>query len=286
MDGPRLLIVEGNLAEVRSRQIALIGHDAGEGYIRVLKRLLPSATCDVIHPADGEVSLADGVGLSSYDGVVITGSALNVPQGGPAVTRQIDLVRSVFDAGVPLFGSCWGLQVAVAAAGGVVRVNPRGREFGFARRIQLTSIGRTHPMFVGKPDVFEAPAVHRDDIETLPRAARVLASNEMGLQAAEFSFGRGKFWGVQYHPEYGYVDVSAVTQRYAAALIGAGVFGDTAALEAFVVDMRRLDADPGNSALLWKHGLGAAMAQERLRTLEIANWLATQVSANTRETPR
>ena len=35
-----------------------------------------------------------------------------------AVTRQIELMRAVYAAGVPCFGSCWGIQVGAAAAGG------------------------------------------------------------------------------------------------------------------------------------------------------------------------
>ncbi len=73
------------------------------------------------------------------------------------MTRQIELAKAVFAAGVPFFGSCWGLQVAVTAAGGEVRANPRGREFGFARRILLTEAGREHRLFAGKPAAFEAP---------------------------------------------------------------------------------------------------------------------------------
>ena len=70
--------------------------------------------------------------------------------------RQIELAKAVFAAGVPCFGSCWGLQVGVAAAGGTVVRDPRGREFGFARRIMLSAVGRDHAMFQGKPEVFEA----------------------------------------------------------------------------------------------------------------------------------
>ena len=73
-----------------------------------------------------------------YHGAVITGSALNIYSREAAVERQIDLAKAVFAAGVPCFGSCWGLQVGVTAAGGSVVRNPRGREFGFARRISYT----------------------------------------------------------------------------------------------------------------------------------------------------
>ncbi len=88
--------------------------------------------------------------LENYDGVTMTGSALNIYNGGEPVTRQIELAKAVFAAGVPFFGSCWGLQVAVTAAGGEVRANPRGREFGFARRILLTDAGSAASFVRGK----------------------------------------------------------------------------------------------------------------------------------------
>jgi GMP synthase (glutamine-hydrolysing) len=183
----------------------------------------------------------------------------------------------VFAAGVPFFGSCWGLQVAVTAAGGEVRANPRGREFGFARRVLLSDAGREHPLFAGKPAVFEAPTVHRDEIAALPAGATTLAVNDHGLQAASFNHGRGTFWGVQYHPEYDYLDIAAVAERYGETLVKDGMFRDTAALSAFAAELRALQENPADSALLWKHGLGPAMRSDALRLLEIRNWLQRQV---------
>jgi GMP synthase (glutamine-hydrolysing) len=167
--------------------------------------------------------------------------------------------------------------VAVTAAGGEVRANPRGREFGFARRILLTDTGRNHPLFAGKPVVFEAPTVHRDEIATLPSGATVLADNDFGLQAASFNCGRGRFWGVQYHPEYDYLDIAAAAERYGETLVTEGMLADTPALAAFAADLRALQANPADGALLWKHGLGPCMRMEALRILELRNWLHAEV---------
>jgi len=166
----RILVIDGNVAEMRARQVAALGYDTGTGYARVLRRLDASLHVDVLTAADG-ATLPPGVALDSYHGVTMTGSALNVYHGGAPVTRQIELAKAVFAAGVPYFGSCWGLQVAVTAAGGEVRANPRGREFGFGRRILLSDAGREHPLFAGKPATFEAPTIHRDEIASLPAGA-------------------------------------------------------------------------------------------------------------------
>jgi hypothetical protein len=40
--GPRILIIDGNVAEIRARQLAALGYDSGVGYARVLHRIDPS----------------------------------------------------------------------------------------------------------------------------------------------------------------------------------------------------------------------------------------------------
>ena len=139
MSRARVLVIDGNRAATRAAQVAAGGQPSGEGYLCVLQQLAP-LDCDILRPADGEVQWPAGVALADYDGVAMTGSALNVYDGGAHIERQVELARAVFASGVPFFGSCWGLQVAVTAAGGRVRANPLGREFGFARRIALSLI--------------------------------------------------------------------------------------------------------------------------------------------------
>ena len=272
----RILVIDGNVAEIRARQASALGYDSGQGYARVLKRIDVTLEVDIVNTADG-AALPAGASLSSYDGVTMTGSALNIYNGGAPETRQVELAKAVFEAGVPFFGSCWGLQVAVTAAGGEVRANPRGREFGFARRVLLSEAGREHPLFAGKPAAFEAPTIHRDEIASLPAGAVTLATNDYGVQAASFSHARGTFWGVQYHPEYDYIDIAAAAMRYGQTLVTEGMFRDAAALAAFATELRALQANPADAALLWKHGLGPAMRSEDLRLLEIRNWLEGQV---------
>ena len=282
MSAARILVIDGNVAKVRARQVAQIGYDTGQGYAGVLRRLDPSLRIDIVTAADAPAQYPPGVALADYDGVTMTGSALNVYNGGPAVERQVELAQAVFTAGVPFFGSCWGLQVAVTAAQGEVRANPRGREFGFGRRILLNDAGRAHPLFAGKPTSFEAPTVHRDVVSSLPTGARVLADNEFGIQAVAFERGRGTFWGVQYHPEYDFVDIAAVAERYGQILVDEGMFQDLPALASFAGELRALQSNPGDAPLLWKYGLGPAVREQSLRLLELRNWLEVQVRPRAR----
>ena len=115
MTSRRILVIDGNVAEIRARLIAMLGYDSGNGYARVLRRIDSALQIDIVTAADGEAQFPSGVALADYDGVTMTGSALNIYNGGAPVTRQIELAKSVFAAGVPFFGSCWGLQVAVTA---------------------------------------------------------------------------------------------------------------------------------------------------------------------------
>jgi GMP synthase (glutamine-hydrolysing) len=274
----RVLVIDGNQAEIRAKHKSVGGTDSGDGYAATLKRLQPDLEVDIVRPADGEPKLPPGVSLADYDGVAISGSALNIYSREVAVERQIDLAKAVFAAGVPCFGSCWGLQLGVTAAGGNVIRNPRGREFGFGRRIMLNTQGRDHAMFQGKPEVFEAVTVHVDTVDSLPAGGVPLAHNDMGLQAAEIRFTNGgSFWGVQYHPEYSCAEAAAMARRYADVLIRDGLVRDRADLDALVADLSALEENPGDARLAWRFGVGESITNRDVKLAELRNWLDVKV---------
>src|ERR1700681_3276 len=68
----------------------------------------PDARCTVLNIADGE-SCPRGTTLADFDGVMFPGSPLHIYDRTPSVMRQIDFARAAFAAGVPVWGSCWGL---------------------------------------------------------------------------------------------------------------------------------------------------------------------------------
>ena len=274
----RILVIDGNQAEIRAKHKAVGGTDSGDGYAHTLKALQRDLEIDIVRPADEEPKLPDGVALADYDGVAISGSALNIYSREVAVERQVDLTKAVFAAGLPCFGSCWGLQLGVTAAGGNVIRNPRGREFGFARRIMLNAQGRDHAMFQGKPEVFEAVTVHVDTVDSLPPGGVPLAHNHMGLQAAEIRFTNGgSFWGVQYHPEYSVAEAAAMARRYADVLIRDGLVRDRADLDALAADLGALDANPGDARLAWRFGVGESITNRDVKLAELRNWLDQKV---------
>jgi GMP synthase (glutamine-hydrolysing) len=278
MPAPRLLVMEGNSPQTRALHVAAGGTAASEGYAALLLDLLPNAIVDVCFPGDPGANLPTGEALEGYDGVAITGSGLHVYDGGPSVTRQIDLTRAVLDTGTPVFGSCWGLQVLTVAAGGAVRKNPKGREIGFARAVRLTEAGRKHPMYVGKPEVFNAPTVHLDEIETVAPGTTVLATNQVSdVQSAEIRSNGAVAWGVQYHPEYPLHEIATIVRRIGTRLIDEGFFLARDEIVTFANDLDALDRNPADKRLSWRYGISKNVLDKKLRTGEVANWLEFQV---------
>jgi len=269
----RVLVIEGNEASTRERIRKLTGLDSAQAYRETLQRLEPGLEVDIADPSDPAYALPSGVTLADYAGVAMTGSALNIYDRSPVIERQLAFVAGVFEHGLPFFGSCWGLQVAVTVAGGRVERHARGHEFGFARRIRLTALGASHQMFVGKPLVYEAPTVHLDHITRVPAQAQILAENDHSIQALSFAVKRARVWGVQYHPEYTFADIAAVAQRYGSRLVDDGTFESEPALASWIADCERLHQEPTHRALNFKYGLGPALTDEALRWRELQNWL-------------
>jgi len=278
MPAPRLLVMEGNSPETRAEHQAAGGVLASLGYAKLLQELLPSAVVDICFPGDPGANLPNGEALEGYDGVAITGSSLHVYNGGAEIMQQIEMARAVLSVGTPIFGSCWGLQILTVAAGGSVRRNPNGRELGFGRSITLTDAGRKHPMYAGKPNVFNAPTVHLDEVETVAPGTTVLATNAVSnVQSAEIRYNGSTAWGVQYHPEYPLCEIAAIVRRIGPRLIGEGFFLNEADIVNFASDLEALDRDPKDKRLAWRYGISKNVLDKRLRTGEIANWVEFQV---------
>lgn len=281
MTKPHLLVVEGNTADTRAALAEAGCRVSGPLYADTLRALCPDAVVRILNVTDGE-HLPQGVGLRDFDGVAWTGSALNVYDDTPAhpvpaIRAQVEFMREALSAGAPVFGSCWGLQVAAVATGGTVRRNPRGREFGIARGISLTQAGVTHPLYRGKGPVFSATAIHLDEVESLPPGALVLAGNAMSrIQAAEIRWSGGTFWGVQYHPEFDIAEIGLYGRRYAPSLTREGVFSGAEDAEDWTRACLALKADPRRRALSWRLGVDGDVLDDGRRLRELSNWLATQ----------
>ena len=154
--------------------------DAFKHYTETLKSI-SSKPLEVvtIHPGKKEEYLPKGVSLEDFDGIVWTGSSLNIYDFNPAIIRQIELAKETFKINTNIFGSCWGLQVYVTAAGGSVRKNPKGREIVIARNIQLNKDGKNHYLYKDKFNKFDALCSHSDEVESIPAGSKILSFNNV-----------------------------------------------------------------------------------------------------------
>jgi GMP synthase (glutamine-hydrolysing) len=278
--GLRFLVIEGNTRADREKHRNVFGLTPSDSYVEVVRGLSAGAICDIAYPADERANIPDGGGLAGYDGIFLTGSALNIYDATPPIMRQVELMRAIYASQTPCFGSCWGIQVATVAAGGDVRSNAKGREIGFARNIAPTQDGLAHPMLAGRPRAFDAPAVHLDTITVLPPNATVLAANALTqVQAAEIVHGGGCFWGVQYHPEFDLRELAAILGRMADKLVEEGFCASRDDALAYVRDIEQLHSDPARTDLAWRYGLDAQVLDPVLRLTEIRNFITYRVQA-------
>jgi GMP synthase (glutamine-hydrolysing) len=222
--------------------------------------------------------LPQGVALSDFHGIAWTGSPLSAFEELETVTNQIEFARAAFGAGIPCFGSCWGLQVMAVALGGRVHRHPGGPEIGISRRVVLTDAGRAHPMYDGKAAVFDALCVHQDEVCLLPEGSRLLAGNEFSaVQAAEITDGDRSFWGVQYHPEYDLALIAALFRRGAERLVKGGFAMTVLDVKGIAADFTALHLDAQRKDLSWRYGIGPDILDARRHRRELANWLRIKV---------
>lgn len=271
----RFLVAESEPAAARDKRRDSVGRSSGETFLKRLDDLASGATCDRVKPADEGSALPDAAGIGGYDGVFLTGSPLHLYEDTPEARRVIEFMRAVFRSGTPSFGSCAGLQVAVAAAGGTLRAMKDRREAGFARRIFRQEEGRDHLLLLGRPPVFDAPAIHTDEVTALPDGGTLLASNAVThVQAAEIRQDGGIFWGVQYHPEISLREVAAALRRQSDDLIEHGLACGEADVEAHAGLVEALHEDPSRRDLAWRLGVNEQVTDESLRMAELRNFIA------------
>jgi len=270
----RFLIIDG-YAKASRDDFDLVGmKHAADLYADMLKRWLPDAEYAVWFPSDNPLP-PEAHGPEHYSGILWTGCNLTVyHRDNPSVNRQIEFAEQCFAAGTPAFGSCWGLQIAVTAAGGEVKANPRGREMGIARKIQVTPQGQAHPMLEGKPPVFNSFISHLDEVAELPAGAVLLATNDFThVQALEIRHGNGTFWAVQYHPEYDLHEMARLITARAQKLLPEGFFAGPEDLAGYVDKLETLNSDPNRKDLRWQLDIDDDVLSDDVRQLEFRNWI-------------
>ena len=248
---------------------------AGLLYAKLLLQHLPNAKYDIFYSSDPGVILPNSEELKKYDGVLWPGCNLTVYHDhDEKVTKMVDLCKLAYEIGIPQFGSCWAAQIAVYAAGGEVKINPKGREMGLARKMFLTPEGRKHPMYEGKTQVFDGFISHDDEITKLPEGGEWLASNEFTkVQAVSVKHKEGTFWAPQYHPEYDLHEVARLIIAREEKLIKQNYFKNHDDLIKYVNDLEEIFNDNTRKDLMWKYGIDEDVLKDSVRQLEFCNWL-------------
>jgi len=160
---------------------------------------------DVLNPCL-ELDLSKIVpNLKKYDGLIWGGSSLNIYNDTPEIRRQISFMKECFKNVKKILAICWGMQVAVTAAGGEVKKGIKGSHIGIANDIELTNEGLNNLLYKDKKNKFNTPAFNFDEVVTTPKGTIHLASNKINrIQGLNFKMGVSEIWGLQYHPEITY----------------------------------------------------------------------------------
>ncbi len=146
-----------------------------------------------------------------------------VLSGGPSsvyADGAPSLDPALLDAGVPVFGMCYGFQAMVQACGGTVARTGLG-EYG-ATRVRIDDVAST--LFHGQPADQSVWMSHGDAVTRLPGGLTATASSA-GAPVAAFEDDTRRLYGVQWHPE---VVHSTFGQRVLENFLhrGAGLAGD------------------------------------------------------------
>ncbi len=205
MPNLNLLIVEGNLEE-ENQNFEKSGIQTHTNSLKdSLAFFNTNLNIDVLNPSSNSNFEKIIPNLKKYDGLIWGGSSLNIYTDTIEIQNQIFLMKECFKIVKNILAICWGMQVAVTAAGGEVKKSVNGAHIGIANGIELNENGIKHPLYKSKISKFNSPAFNFDEVVTLPNSSIHLASNKINkFQSIEFKSGVSKIWALQYHPEISY----------------------------------------------------------------------------------
>ncbi len=147
------------------------------------------------HPYAGQPLPRD---LAGHAALLVLGGHMGADDDAefPWLSPTKALVREAATTGIPALGICLGHQLAAAALGGVVALNPRGYRRGVLDMGWTAAVG-SDPVLAGCGPV--AVQWHHDVVVVDPPGTTVLGRATTGeLLAARFA---PTVWGVQCHPE-------------------------------------------------------------------------------------
>ena len=207
-----ILIVEGNLRE-ENENFSKVGIQTHTESLKdSLNYFTDELKFDVVNPSSDQNIQFISDKLRNYDGLIWGGSSLNIYNDTPEIRKQIEFMKDCQKKVKKILAICWGMQVAVTAAGGQVK-KANNSHIGIANEIQLNEKGINHPLYKNKDKKFNSPAFNFDEVVRLPDKAVCLASNRINkIQSLYFEINKTKVWGLQYHPEITYEKMISLIQ--------------------------------------------------------------------------
>ncbi len=254
----KILIVEGNLREENESFSAVGIQTHTESLKDSLNYFTNELNFNVVNPSSDQNLDLVNKNLESYDGLIWGGSSLNIYNNTPEIKRQIEFMKECQKKVKNILAICWGMQVAVTAAGGEVK-KADDSHIGIANEITLNDNGINHPLYKNKDLKFNSPAFNFDEVRTLPENAVCLASNRINkVQGLYFKINDTKIWGLQYHPEITYEKmISLIEFRKDKLIENRKVFKDEADIKRHVSFIKK----------------EITVAKKEKRMIELKNWL-------------
>ena len=200
----KILIVEGNTAEENGSFTEAGIKTHTESLRESLKYISKDLIIDVVNPSSDKNIDSFNDKLHTFDGLIWGGSSLNIYNDTPEIKKQIEFMKNCQNKVKNILGICWGMQVAVTAAGGQVK-KANISHVGIAKEIEINEYGLKHPLYKDKEKKFNSPAFNYDEVVKIPENGICLASNKINkVQSLYFQINKTRVWGLQYHPEITY----------------------------------------------------------------------------------
>tara|TARA_A100001388_G_scaffold10889_1_gene7600 strand:- start:1756 stop:2538 length:783 start_codon:yes stop_codon:yes gene_type:complete len=253
-----ILIVEGNLRE-ENENFSKVGIQTHTESLKdSLNYFTDELKFDVVNPSSDQNIQFISDKLQNYDGLIWGGSSLNIYNDTPEIRKQIEFMKDCQKKVKKILAICWGMQVAVTAAGGQVK-KANNSHIGIANEIQVNEKGINHPLYKNKDKKFNSPAFNFDEVVRLPDKAVCLASNRINkIQSLYFEINKTKVWGLQYHPEITYEKMISLIQFRKDRLIeNRKVFKDEEEVNNHISTIKK----------------EIAVASKDKRMVELKNWL-------------
>ena len=200
----KILIAEGNLKEENQNFSKAGIQTHTESLVETLNHFNEHLEFDIVNPSsDQNIDIIKDK-LINYDGLIWGGSSLNIYDNTIEIQKQIEFMKECQKKVKNILAICWGMQLAVTAAGGEVKKAEKPH-IGIANEISINENGRKYSIYKGKNFKFNSPAFNFDEVVRLPNKAICLASNKTNkIQSLFFQINDTKVWGLQYHPEIKY----------------------------------------------------------------------------------